>query len=133
MKKPPSHTRLFEGTGIHDSNAGLQITHGMYINGYFMLLYDLTPDWATSGHTSPVENGNIRIEVTFKEALKQAITSLIPGIQFCTCRFSAYHHHRLFKNMDTMQISCALKNVKSFLGSFPSDLLPHSLCLVPLL
>jgi hypothetical protein len=26
-----------------------------------------------------------------------------------------------------MQISCALKNVKSFLGAFPSDLLPHSI------
>jgi hypothetical protein len=27
-----------EGSGIHHSNAGLQITHDMYINGYFMLL-----------------------------------------------------------------------------------------------
>jgi hypothetical protein len=26
-----------------------------------------------------------------------------------------------------MQISCALKNVKTFLGAFPSDLLPHSI------
>ena len=34
---------LFEGSGIHHSNSGLQITH-MYINGYFMLLFDLTPD-----------------------------------------------------------------------------------------
>jgi hypothetical protein len=34
-----------------------------------------------------------------------------------------------FKDMDTMQISCALKNVKSFLGAFPSDLLPHSITL----
>ena len=37
---------LFEGSGIHHSNAGLQITHDMYIAGYFMLLFDLTPDWA---------------------------------------------------------------------------------------
>jgi hypothetical protein len=54
--------------------------------------------------------------------------SLVPRIrQFCTCRFSANRHHRLLKNMDTMQISCALKNVKSFMGAFPSDLLPHSI------
>jgi hypothetical protein len=43
-----------------------------------MLLNDLTPDHAASeGHTSHVDNGNIRIEFTFKEALKQAITCLL--------------------------------------------------------
>jgi hypothetical protein len=50
----------------------------MYINGYFKLLHDLTPDQAASeGHTSPEDNGNIRIEFTFKEALKQAIACLL--------------------------------------------------------
>ena len=29
--------------------------------------------------------------------------------------------------MDTVQIVCSLKNVKSFLGVYPSDLLPHSI------
>jgi len=29
--------------------------------------------------------------------------------------------------MDTVQIICSLKNVKSFLGGYPSDLLPHSI------
>jgi hypothetical protein len=54
---------LFQGSGIHHSNSGLQITHDMYINGYFMLLYDLTPDMAASEiHASPAENGHIRIE-----------------------------------------------------------------------
>jgi hypothetical protein len=73
-----AYKTLFEGSGIHHSNSGLQITHDMYINGYFMLLYDLTPDMAASeGHTSPVEGGNIRIELTFKEALKEAITCLL--------------------------------------------------------
>jgi len=33
---------LFEASGIHHSKTGLQITHDMYINGYFMLLFDLT-------------------------------------------------------------------------------------------
>ena len=35
---------LFEASGIHQSNWGLQITHDMYIKGYFILLFDLTPD-----------------------------------------------------------------------------------------
>jgi len=53
-KQLPWHTRLFEGSGIHHSNSGLQITHDMYISGYFILLFDLTPDLAASeGQTSP--------------------------------------------------------------------------------
>ena len=37
------YVTLFEGIGIHHSNSGLQITH-MYINGFFMIVYDLTRD-----------------------------------------------------------------------------------------
>jgi len=73
-----AYNSLFEGSGIHHSNSGLQITHDMYISGYFMLLFDLTPDLAASeGHTSPVESGNIRIELSFKDALKKAVTCLL--------------------------------------------------------
>jgi len=35
---------LFDGSGIQHSNTGLQITHDMYINGFFILLFDFTPD-----------------------------------------------------------------------------------------
>jgi hypothetical protein len=86
LTKDPSHEKttvigyktLFQGSGIHHSKSGLQITHDMDISGYVMLLFDRTPFMATSeGHTSPVEGGNIRIELTFKEALKEAITCLL--------------------------------------------------------
>jgi len=51
---------LFEESGIHHSNSGLQITHDMYINSFFMLLFDLTPDPSPSdGHSSHPANGNI--------------------------------------------------------------------------
>ena len=57
-----AYRTLFEGSGIHHSNSGLQITPDMYINGYFMLLYEFTPDRAASeGHTSHQDNGNVRI------------------------------------------------------------------------
>ena len=50
-----SYATLFEGTGIHHSNSGLQITHNMYINGFFVIVYNLTSDLATSeGHISPL-------------------------------------------------------------------------------
>jgi len=73
-----AYNTLFEGSGIHHSNSGLQITHDMYISEYFTLLIDLTPDLAASeGRTSPVEADNIRTELIFKEALKDAITCLL--------------------------------------------------------
>ena len=69
---------LFEGSGIHHSNTGLQITHDMLINGYFNLLFDLTPDHAASeAHTSLPENGNIRIELQFGRPLPEAITCVL--------------------------------------------------------
>jgi len=50
------YAALFEGTGIHHSNLGHQITHHMYINGFFVIVYDLTPDLAASeGHISPLQ------------------------------------------------------------------------------
>jgi len=57
---------LFQASGIHHSNTGLQITHDVYLNSYFMLLFDLTPDGgASEGRTSRPANGNIRIELKF--------------------------------------------------------------------
>jgi hypothetical protein len=73
-----AYKTLFENSGIHDSNSGFQVTHDMFINGYFMLLFDLAPDLAASeGHDSHAEGGSIRIEITFKEALKETVTCLL--------------------------------------------------------
>jgi len=68
---------LFGGSGIHHSNSGHQITHDIYISGYFMLLFDLTPDRATSkGHTSHPDNGNIGVELKFSKPLPEPITCI---------------------------------------------------------
>ena len=69
---------LFEASCIHHSNTGLQITHDMYIKGYYILLFDLTPDrGASEGHTSHSENGSIRIELKFNKPLPEAIKYLL--------------------------------------------------------
>jgi hypothetical protein len=48
------------------------------MKGYFMLLFDLTPDHSASeGHTSLADNGNIRIELKFDDALSDALTVLL--------------------------------------------------------
>ena len=73
-----AYKTLFDGSVIHHSSSGLQVTHDMFISGYIMLLFDVTPDLAApKGHASPAESGTIRIEVTFKEALKKSITCLM--------------------------------------------------------
>ena len=38
-----AYQTLFTGSGIHHGNSGIQITHDIFIKGYFMLLFDLTP------------------------------------------------------------------------------------------
>jgi len=69
---------LFEGSGIHHSNTGLQITPVKYINGYFMLVFDLTPDLAASeGHTSDPAHENLRLELKFAKALPDPLVCLL--------------------------------------------------------
>jgi len=68
---------LLEASGIHHSNSGLQITHDMYINGYYMLCFDLTPDGSASeGHTSHPDSCNIRVELKFSKPLPETITGI---------------------------------------------------------
>jgi len=72
------YATLFGGTGIHHSNSGLQKTHDMYINGFFMIVYNLRPDLAASeGHASHPTNGDIRIGLKFAKALPEAVTCLL--------------------------------------------------------
>jgi len=69
---------LFGGSGIHHSNTGLQITPAKYINGYFMLVFDLTPDLAAfEGHVSDPTHVNIRIEMKFRKALPDPLVCLL--------------------------------------------------------
>ena len=50
----------------------------MYINSYFMLLFDLRTDWDDSeDYKSHLENANIRIELKFNKPLPVAITCLL--------------------------------------------------------
>jgi hypothetical protein len=72
------YRNLFEASGIQRSNAGFQITHDMYIAGYFILLFHLTHDkGASDGHTSHPDSVNIRIEIKFANPLPDAVTCLL--------------------------------------------------------
>jgi len=50
----------------------------MFVNSYFMLLFDLTPDQgASEAHTSHPEQDNIRVEFKSAKPLPEAITCLL--------------------------------------------------------
>ena len=58
-------------------NAGLPLTHDMLIAGYFMLLFDLSPNRAASeGHISLSDQGNIRLELQYNKQLPETVTCL---------------------------------------------------------
>jgi len=72
------HGTLFEGSGIHHWNSGLQITPATYINGYFMHVFDLTPDLAAfEGHTSDPVHGTIHLELKFAKPLPDPLVCLL--------------------------------------------------------
>jgi len=49
----------------------------MYIKGYFMLLFDLSPDRSVSeGHTLHPDSGDIRVELKFSKPLPEPITCI---------------------------------------------------------
>jgi len=71
----------------------------MYINGYFMLLFDLTRDrGASDGHTSLPANGNIRIEMLFSKPLLESIMCLL-YLEYdnSPSKFGAQRHDRVLK------------------------------------
>jgi len=76
--RPSCYRTLFEASDIHHSNTGPQITHDIYINGFFELVFDLPNDRGASvGHTSQPEKGNIRIELKFNKQLPESFTCLL--------------------------------------------------------
>jgi len=118
------YSTLFEGSGIHHSNAGHQITHDMFLNGYFMLLFDLTPDQgASESHTSQPGQGNIRVEMKFAKPLPEAITCLLYLEFDNSVLINLTEMSRPTTKMNTLQILCTLRNVKSFLDVYATDLL----------
>jgi len=72
------HT-LFAGTGIHFSDSGNDIDRSEFPYGNHLLAFDLTPDMSAgqSSHWNLVRNGNLRIEIGFKEALTETVNCVV--------------------------------------------------------
>lgn len=79
---PPISTRgyqtLFRGTGIHYFDRGHQISKTYFDNGCFLLAFDLSVDQNQDGAcVNPSNQGTIRIEARFREALPKTVTCII--------------------------------------------------------
>jgi hypothetical protein len=73
-----AYETLFSGTGIHHDNHGHMITLDMFLQGFFVLGFDLTPDVsADEPHISLPRQGNVRIEARFKSALPEPVTCIL--------------------------------------------------------
>jgi hypothetical protein len=70
---------LFKGTGIHFFDRGHQITKKFFDNGCFLLAFDLTTDISNNSIscTNLLNQGTVRVEGRFKEALKNTITCIV--------------------------------------------------------
>ena len=89
-----------------------------------MLVFDLTPDrTASEGHTSHSDNGNIRVELKFSKPVPEPITCIFyleydNSVRVDTSGMVTTDF--LIKKKDLTLILCTLKDVRSFLGDFPS-------------
>lgn len=72
------YNTLFSGTGIHYYDKGHQVTKDLFDKAYFMLAFDLTADNSYNSFYNNIQNqGTIRIEGKFSEALKEPVTCLV--------------------------------------------------------
>lgn len=69
---------LFKGTGIHYFDKGHQISKKFFDNGCFLLAFDLTTDLSYNSTCANLLNqGTVRIEGRFREALKNTVTCIV--------------------------------------------------------
>ena len=117
---------LFEVSGIHHSNTGLQITHDMYINGFFMIPLL----WHRIMRRLRLIHHSLRMEISGSN-YSLADSCRNPSLACCTSNTTVLflinfsRSHDQFP-MEPWQILCTLRDVTSFLDLFLSNLVPSS-------
>ena len=66
---------LFSATEKHAQDEGNELTRDDF--GYTFFGFDLTPDACDGGCLHLVQNGNLRIEIHFAEALAQTVNVIV--------------------------------------------------------
>ncbi len=70
------HT-LFSGTNKMFEDQGNDISRYDYGNGYTLYAFDLTPDLTCGGHFNLQKEGNLRLEMNFRQPLAQTINVIV--------------------------------------------------------
>ena len=68
---------LFSGTGKLSQDAGNQINRSDYGSGYTAFCFDLSPDHCSGDHFELIKQGNLRVELHFKQALANTVNLII--------------------------------------------------------
>ncbi|XP_046393733.1 uncharacterized protein F54H12.2-like [Ischnura elegans] len=70
--------QLYSALGVHHNDWGNQVTLHMFTHGSSLFVWNLTPDKSgNDDHISKPETGNIRLVMTFKDALPNAVTAIV--------------------------------------------------------
>ena len=68
---------LFSGTGKLSQDAGNQINRSDYGSCYTAFCFDLSPDHCSGDHFELIKQGNLRVELHFKQALANTVNLII--------------------------------------------------------
>ena len=72
-----AYQTLFSGTNKMNEDQGTDISRSDYGNGYTLYAFDLTPDLACGGHFNLQKQGNLRLEMNFRQPLAQTINVIV--------------------------------------------------------
>lgn len=72
-----SYASLFTGTGYMGHDRGNQISFEEYGEGFTLFAFDLTPDLDDGGHFHLVKQGNLRLELHFKNPLPDTVNVIV--------------------------------------------------------
>ena len=72
-----AYASLFNATGKHLKDEGLDIDREDYPNGYCLYAFDLTPDQGGEDHYNLAVDGTVRLDITFRAALPNPINVVV--------------------------------------------------------
>ena len=72
-----SYMSLFTGTGQQHQDEGNDISRSDYYQGNTLFAFDLTPDLSDGANFNLIKQGNLRVEVHFKNPLPTTINAIV--------------------------------------------------------
>ena len=72
-----AYVSLFNATGKHLKDEGLDIDREDYPNGYCLYAFDLTPDLGEEDHFNLAIDGTVRLDIAFRAALANTINVVV--------------------------------------------------------